>query len=121
MTDATAPQGPPGDFTSALRVMREEMMRHPHWRRVEGTPLANDLPVVAARMAVSWLAAARLSAGEAEVRVGGAYELPDGRSFWVDGPVSREIARRVVDGANSDIGEKTFNEMPGGLPEADER
>ncbi|WP_209045922.1 hypothetical protein, partial [Rhizorhabdus histidinilytica] len=28
--------------------------------------------------------------------IGGAYEMPDGRSFWIDAPVAREMARRVL-------------------------
>lgn len=32
-----------------------------------------------------------------ELRVGGAYEMPDGRDgFWIDAPVAREIARRAL-------------------------
>jgi hypothetical protein len=31
-----------------------------------------------------------------EARVGGSYEMPDGRKFWIDGPVAREIARRAA-------------------------
>lgn len=31
-----------------------------------------------------------------ELAIGGAYQMPDGRAFWVDGPVAREMARRVV-------------------------
>lgn len=31
-----------------------------------------------------------------EVAVGGAYEMPDGRSFWVDRLVAEEIARRAA-------------------------
>lgn len=30
-----------------------------------------------------------------EERVGGTYQMPDGRTFWIDGPVAREIASRV--------------------------
>lgn len=30
-----------------------------------------------------------------ESAVGGAYEMPDGRKFWVDAAVAAEIARRV--------------------------
>lgn len=30
--------------------------------------------------------------------IGGAYDLPDGRQFWIDGPVAREIARRINEG-----------------------
>lgn len=30
-----------------------------------------------------------------ETAVGGAYLIPDGREFWIDGPVAREITRRV--------------------------
>lgn len=32
-----------------------------------------------------------------ETAVGGGYQLPDGRSFWIDGPVAREITRRVAE------------------------
>jgi len=30
-----------------------------------------------------------------ETAVGGAYQMTDGRDFWIDGPVAREITRRV--------------------------
>ena len=90
---------PPADFTAALAAMRAAMHAHPFWRRAEGTPLENDLPVIAAKLALDWLAALRPTAAEVEVRVGGAYEMPDGRSFWVDAPVAREIAHRAIGGA----------------------
>lgn len=32
----------------------------------------------------------------AEQAIGGAYEMPDGRKFWIDGPVAREIVRRIA-------------------------
>ncbi len=35
-------------------------------------------------------------AREIETAVGGTYEMPDGRAFWIDGPVAREITRRVM-------------------------
>ena len=38
-----------------------------------------------------------------EARVGGSYEMSDGRKFWIDGPVAREIARRAVDGPSKGI------------------
>lgn len=31
-----------------------------------------------------------------EAAVGGAYEMPDGRAFWIDAPVAVEISRRAV-------------------------
>lgn len=31
-----------------------------------------------------------------EARVGGTYEMPDGRKFWMDAPVAKEIARRAL-------------------------
>lgn len=31
-----------------------------------------------------------------EAAIGGAYEMPDGREFWIDLPVAREIAVRIV-------------------------
>ena len=30
-----------------------------------------------------------------EERIGGAYEMPDGRQFWLDNATAREITRRV--------------------------
>ena len=30
-----------------------------------------------------------------ECSIGGAYEMPDGRKFWIDGPVAREIVKRI--------------------------
>lgn len=29
-------------------------------------------------------------------RVGGSYQMPDGRKFWIDAPVAQEIARRAL-------------------------
>lgn len=31
-----------------------------------------------------------------ETAIGGSYELPDGRNFWIDAVAAREITRRVV-------------------------
>lgn len=31
-----------------------------------------------------------------EFAIGGAYEMPDGRAFWIDRPISCEMARRVT-------------------------
>jgi hypothetical protein len=50
-------------FAQALAAMREAMERNPHWCRVVGTPLENDLPVIAADMAMRWLRAAERGAG----------------------------------------------------------
>lgn len=33
---------------------------------------------------------------QVECTIGGGYEMPDGRKFWVDGPVAREMTRRVM-------------------------
>lgn len=48
--------------------------------------------------AIRSLDAERPSSAEAaiEAMVGGAYEMPDVRTFWIDAPVAREIARRAV-------------------------
>lgn len=35
-------------------------------------------------------------AREIDAAVGGAYTMPDGRQFWIDGPVAREIAARAL-------------------------
>lgn len=40
-----------------------------------------------------------------EAAVGGAYEMQDGRRFWVDAPVAREIVRRVMNAIASTGGE----------------
>ena len=37
------------DWTEVLKVMTEAMESHPFWKRLEGTPLENDLPVRAAK------------------------------------------------------------------------
>ena len=43
-------QDQPYDWTEVLKIMTEAMQSHPWWkRRVEGTPLENDLPVRAAK------------------------------------------------------------------------
>lgn len=42
-------------------------------------------------------------------RVGGSYQMPDGREFWVDAPVAQEIARRALGinpSSNDRLGEK---------------
>jgi hypothetical protein len=39
----------PYDWTEVLKVMTERMESHPWWKRIEGTPLANDLPVRATK------------------------------------------------------------------------
>lgn len=31
-----------------------------------------------------------------ETAIGGAYNMPDGRSFWVDRPSAREMVRRIM-------------------------
>ena len=44
------------NFQTMLKVITESMESHPWWSRLEGTPLANDLPVraaVAAMKAIS--------------------------------------------------------------------
>lgn len=44
------------NFQTMLKVITDAMESHPWWDRVEGTPLANDLPVraaVAAMKAIS--------------------------------------------------------------------
>lgn len=49
----------------------------------------------------------RLSAERhVEARVGGAYQMPDGRSFWIDAQAAREIARRVVAPLSTEGGDR---------------
>lgn len=45
----------PAGFVEALRDMRAAMVAHPWWRKVQGTPAENDLPVRAASLAMNWL------------------------------------------------------------------
>lgn len=48
-------------------------------------------------------AEARLEAGIKDMierAVGGAYEMPDGRKFWIDAPIAREIVRRAWNALN---------------------
>ena len=39
------------------------------------------------------------TAAAIEAEVGGAYRMQDGRTFWIDASVAREIARRAVSGS----------------------
>ena len=48
-----APKSP--DFTTMLKAITSAMETHPWWHRIEGTPLANDLPVRAAVAAMKML------------------------------------------------------------------
>ena len=41
--------------------------------------------------------------------VGGEYRMPDGREFWIDGPVAREIARRAADAIKSGSDTELFD------------
>lgn len=41
---------PPLDFTNALDETRARFKAHPHWRMLEGTPWANDAPVITAEL-----------------------------------------------------------------------
>lgn len=41
--------------------------------------------------------ASPLTEVEIECAIGGAYEMEDGRQFWIDAPVAREMARRVME------------------------
>lgn len=36
------------------------------------------------------------SPDQLEAAIGGSYVMPDGRNFWIDAPVAREITRRVM-------------------------
>lgn len=44
---------PTVSFQDVLSKMETAMKAHPFWKRCEGTPLANDLPVIAANIACS--------------------------------------------------------------------
>ena len=51
-----------------------------------------------------------------EQAIGGKYEMPDGRTFWIDGPVAREMSRRMLN-ALSLHAEKRLPPPDGGGPE----
>lgn len=40
----------PLDFTNALVETRARFKAHPHWRMLDGTPWANDAPVITAEL-----------------------------------------------------------------------
>jgi hypothetical protein len=50
-----------------------------------------------------------------ESALGGGYEMPDGRKFWVDASVAREMARRVLV-ALPQLAEAPIAEVTGLLP-----
>lgn len=41
---------PPLDFTNALAETQARFKAHPHWRMLDGTPWANDAPVITAEL-----------------------------------------------------------------------
>jgi hypothetical protein len=49
------------DYHDAQKAMREAMEAHPFWHKAAGTPLENDLPVIAATLATDMLAKVRLA------------------------------------------------------------
>jgi len=51
-----------------------------------------------------------------EVAIGGAYQLDDGREFWIDAPVAREMARRVMATGLFDENSENGPIDPGRLP-----
>lgn len=58
VTDETALSGedrPDFSFHRVLREMRNGMTAHKWWRKVDGTPAQNDLPVIAANIAIRLL------------------------------------------------------------------
>lgn len=40
----------PLDFTNALEETRKRFLAHPHWKMLDGTPWANDAPVITAEL-----------------------------------------------------------------------
>lgn len=40
----------PLDFTNALEETRKRFRAHPHWKMLDGTPWANDAPVITAEL-----------------------------------------------------------------------
>ena len=41
---------PPLDFVGALDETKKRFMAHPHWQMLDGTPWANDAPVLTAEL-----------------------------------------------------------------------
>jgi len=54
-------------FIHWLKIADERIRKHPHWRKIDGTPWANDAATIAATLAAEAEQAA-LSALQAEVR-----------------------------------------------------
>ena len=40
----------PLDFTTALDETKKRFLAHPHWKMLDGTPWANDAPVITAEL-----------------------------------------------------------------------
>ena len=38
------------DFVTALKIAQERFQKHPLWKMLDGTPWANDAPVIAAEL-----------------------------------------------------------------------
>lgn len=78
---------PRPQFHEVLKLMRETMESHPFWRKVDGTPAANDLPVRAAVVAMELLITHdTLSRGAIEKIVAN-YQISvglDDESAWED-------------------------------------
>lgn len=85
--------GVPVRFADPAAMQSEKNMTHADWTGY--LEMYQPSVVIGEKIVKS-----PLSAVEIECRVGGAYKMSDGREFWIDGPVAREIARRVLNGAS---------------------
>lgn len=87
---------PPGEYCRACgRVSRTDSLLAA-LNKVEGRNVPPTTKVAFASPTQPAATGRPLSADQIERSIGGAYEMPDGRKFWIDGPVAREMARRVL-------------------------
>lgn len=57
----------PLDFTTALDETKKRFLAHPHWKMLDGTPWANDAPVITAElMRLAYVRGLEDAAGAAE-------------------------------------------------------
>lgn len=90
-------------FCGAVLIVRERFASHPPSECFLASAGQNGAPIQLVDLDyAAWNRRAepqteQTTEREIEVAVGGAYKMLDGREFWIDGPVAREIARRAVE------------------------
>lgn len=97
---------PPLDFVNALDETKKRFQAHPHWKMLDGTPWANDAPVITAELMrlayVRGLTDAATAAENADIT---GIETKIG-ALWVAGAAIRALAP---------IGHETDDDLPRGI------